>query len=435
LESRNRRRLVVPTSVAHTAPVGSETPGQDQPATTLLTADELASLAGTTTARVERLADHGFIGRTVDGRYRSGDVHGVRLLEAFETSGIPFQALVAGAASGRLEFGSYHELHRDPGSPSERTYGGFRAAVDPDGSALAALWVALGLAEPGPAARLTADEEAFLERWLGLLASVDDRDLGVRVVRLLAESARRTSDAALDVYTEAASRLGPDPVAVDPAAYAQLLEPWSHIARALPDLSAWLTERHLRRSIDAFSLETSERLLAAEGVVPERPVAPPGIAFVDLTGYTRVTQELGDEAAAAMSLRLGELARHEADARGGRLVKLLGDGALIHAPDARAAVATSLAVLDAIAAAGLGGGHVGIHRGPIIEREGDVYGRTVNLAARISDQAPDGAIYVTAEVVADLDGGPFACQPVGSVDLQGIGPVELFRVEAVDGAS
>lgn len=102
---------------------------------------------------------------------------------------------------------------------------------------------------------------------------------------------------------------------------------------------------------------------------------------------------------------------------------------MLHLPDARTAVLTSVALLRALPDAGLPGGHAGVSAGPVIEREGDVFGRTVNLAARLSDRAPDGEIYVTAAVVASLAGAGIAFAPVCSADLQGIGPVDVHRVE------
>jgi adenylate cyclase len=378
---------------------------------TTLTADELAALAGCPPERIAALADLGILGPRDDGSFAAGDLHVLRLVDAFEASGVPLDALLA----GRLDFAAYHDLHRDPGPPSERSYGETRAALDPEGTRLTALFTAFGLAQPAPEVRLAAADEARLVTWLERLASVSDPDLLIRVIRLHGESARRTAAAALDVYAEAAERLGPDPASVDPDAYARLLEPWARIARELPDVAGWLAERHLRDAIDAFSVETSEQLLAAE---------------VDLTGYTRTTQELGDETAAARSLRLGELARSEAEPRGGRLVKLLGDGALLQLPSGVAAVECALGLCRAIVDAGLGGGHAGVSAGPVIEREGDVYGRTVNLAARISDHAVDGTVEIGPELVADLTAAGFTCRSRGPIDLQGIGPVELFVVEA-----
>jgi adenylate cyclase len=391
-------------------------------------ASDLAALAGVAPERIAELAEVGVLRPLDDGSFPSGDVHVVRLLTAFETAGVPVGALVAGTTSGRLDFASYHELHRDPGVPSDLTYGALREELDGDGMRLSALFTAFGLAEPRADGRLAADEEDHLRTWVRLLDGVDDGDLLIRVARLYGEGARRTATAALDVYEEAASRLGPDPASVPPDAYARLLAPWAEAARELPALAGWLTERHLRDAIDAFSVSTSEQILAAEGIVPVRDHAPPGIAFVDLTGYTRATRQLGDEAAAARSLRLGDLARIEAEARGGRLVKLLGDGALLQLPDAIAAVDASLGLLRAITMAGLGGGHAGVSCGPVIEREGDVYGTTVNLAARISDHAPDGEIEVSADVATAAAAAGIRCETLGPVALAGLDEVELFRV-------
>lgn len=87
------------------------------------------------------------------------------------------------------------------------------------------MFTASGLAEADPDSRLAVDEEQLLGRWLDLLAGIDDRSLAVRVIRLYAEAARRSADAALDVYMEAAQRLGPDPATIDPGDYSVLLEP------------------------------------------------------------------------------------------------------------------------------------------------------------------------------------------------------------------
>ncbi len=402
--------------------------------TSRLDVSEVAALAGATPDRVADLVAHGLLHPDDDGRLSSEDVHVVRLLTAFEASGAPLEALVAAMRSGRLDVAPYHQLHGDLGPSSPRPYRDARAAIDPDGTHLTALFTAFGLAEPGASARLPADEEALLEVWVSLLERVDDPDLLVRVIRVYAEGARRAAKAALDLYEEAATRVGPGPTAVDPVTYDRLLETWAPAARAMPDLAGWLTERHLRDAIDAFSVATSQEILAAEGYVPPPDRVPPGIAFVDLTGYTRAARRLGDEVAAARSLRLADLARLEAERRGGRLVKLLGDGALLHLPDAVAAVEATRALMEAIAGSGLGGSHAGVTCGPVVEREGDVFGTTVNLAARMSDHAADGTIEVNAHVATALARVGIASEPLGPVALQGLDEVELFRVVLADPA-
>lgn len=401
----------------------------DGPSEPTLTAADLAATTGTTVAMIERLTTAGVLTPDADGRFHAGDVHVIRLVSMFEANDVPFDALRAAVAGGRLDFGTYHELHPEPGPTSGRDYATFAAEVDPGGTRLPELYGAMGLAEPHRGARLSVSEESVLALLLERLDALADRPLGVRAVRLFAEAARRTTEATLDVYQEAAAHLGPDPASVDEVAYLELLRPWARLAQDLPAIAGWLTERHLRRTIDGFSVESTEQILAAYGYVPQRVQAPPGIAFVDLTAYTRRTGSLGDEAAAEMSLRLGELARAVVDRHGGRLVKLLGDGALLRLPDGVSAVAASFELMDALDEVDEAGGHTGVHAGPVIEREGDVFGMTVNLAARLSDQAPDGELYVIDSMVEGLARAGYKVERVRSMDLQGVGEVELFRVQ------
>jgi class 3 adenylate cyclase len=91
------------------------------------------------------------------------------------------------------------------------------------------------------------------------------------------------------------------------------------------------------------------------------------------------------------------------------------------------AVEASLQLLDRLADADLPQGHVGVTHGPIVARDGDIFGRTVNLAARISDVAPSGELYVPASIGEALT-GQFRVESVGTTTMQGVGPIELARV-------
>jgi adenylate cyclase len=77
-------------------------------------------------------------------------------------------------------------------------------------------------------------------------------------------------------------------------------------------------------------------------------------------------------------------------------------------------------------AAGLPPAHVGIHAGPIVVQDGDYFGRTVNLAARIAGQAGAGQVLVTDEVVAAADSDGIRFEALGPVPLKGFArPVRL----------
>jgi adenylate cyclase len=118
----------------------------------------------------------------------------------------------------------------------------------------------------------------------------------------------------------------------------------------------------------------------------------------------------------------------ESRRRGGRAVKYLGDGVMFHFPDPGEAVLCSLDLVERAPAAGMPPAHVGVHAGPVVLRDGDYFGRTVNLAARIAAKAGPGQVLVSDEAagVAVCPGVRF--EPIGPVDLKGIAsPVHLSR--------
>jgi class 3 adenylate cyclase len=203
--------------------------------------------------------------------------------------------------------------------------------------------------------------------------------------------------------------------------------PWAKVARGLPDVARWLAAKHLGREIDQYSVQSTERMLEQSGFVPERPERPPAVAFVDLTGFTALAREQGDRIAADVALQLAELAGRVSQARPGRVVKLLGDGVLLHFADIVTAVEASSDLLDQLEGMALPPGHVGVAEGPIIARDGDIFGRTVNLAARISDAAPSGLIYVPTDTGLRL-ADRYDVEAVGPIPLAGLGSVDLSRI-------
>jgi adenylate cyclase len=151
------------------------------------------------------------------------------------------------------------------------------------------------------------------------------------------------------------------------------------------------------------------------------------ICFLDISGYTRLTEERGDEAAAELATRLTPLVQRPSDRYGGKVVKWLGDGVMFHFREPAGAVVAALEMLEAISGADLPPAHVGLHAGPVVFQGGDYFGRTVNIAARIADHAEPGQVLVSQEIVNSTDQGDVAFTAIGSVALKGVSqPVELF---------
>lgn len=399
-----------------------------------LTRDELADRTGVALDRLRDLEDTGVLAPATDGRYRLGDIHRVRIADAFLRSGITLDALRRASEAGVVNFDYYDLLHPPPGDPSDRTYGQLRSDVGDRASLLAELFGAVGIAEPDESSRLDGADEALILELLDVAVATGEPDLALRIVRLFGDSLRRATEAVMTVYDEAVGHV------VEPAGglpsqdvFDRYLLPWARFAQAAPRLGTWLTQRHLSNAIDAYSVNSTEHFLALGGFVPERTDAPPAVAFVDLSGFTRLAEERGDEPVARVALDFGRLAEQHARRTDGRLVKLLGDGVLLRFPHAAAAVDATLGLMDALAGAGLPAGHAGIHAGPVIVRDGDIFGRTVNLASRIADVAESGQLLVTRSVATAIPPDRFVARPVRHAELPGIAePVELFLVSAAE---
>jgi class 3 adenylate cyclase len=395
-----------------------------------LTVDELAIALGIPAERVADLADRGVIERDTDGRFDPGDVHRLRLLQGFADAGIPLEALEAADRAGTISLRYYDQLHAPPGELSERPYAEFAASLGQAGDLLPRLFSAFGLAEPLAGARLAIGDEELLAELVAIVEAIGQPDLTLRAIRIFGEGARRAADGALGVYGEAVARSA-ESVAGLPIddVFQSVLWPWARFARTAAPFAGWLMARHMSRAIDAYSIAATEGILEAGGFVPARTGPMPAVAFVDLTAFTRLTESIGDEAAAAIALRLGDLAAERVLPHDGRVVKLLGDGVLLRFADAARAIAGTIDLLLALPAADLPTAHAGIATGTLIDRDNDVFGRTVNLAARISDAAPDGRVYLPAASAAEVpEGSRWAFEPVERATLQGIGAVDLVEV-------
>ncbi len=122
------------------------------------------------------------------------------------------------------------------------------------------------------------------------------------------------------------------------------------------------------------------------------------VVFADLAGFTAATDIHGDETAADLSARLVSCAR-EALGTGDRLVKSIGDAVMCASTEPEAAVVMVRRLLDAASAEpGFPELRVGLHHGPVVERDLDLFGGTVNIAARVANHARSGQVLATTEV-------------------------------------
>jgi adenylate cyclase len=174
-------------------------------------------------------------------------------------------------------------------------------------------------------------------------------------------------------------------------------------------------------------VEDIEDELEAAGVLG-RPGRVPAMCFVDLAGYTRLTEERGDQAAAELAETLRLLVDRSAREHGGVPVKWLGDGVMVWFREPAGAVLAALGLVAQLPEAGLPPAHVGVAAGPVVAQGGDYFGRTVNLAARIAAYASAGRVLVSEPVIQRAPPQGVTFVELGLVELEGIAqPVRLLE--------
>jgi adenylate cyclase len=154
----------------------------------------------------------------------------------------------------------------------------------------------------------------------------------------------------------------------------------------------------------------------------------PAMCFLDITGYTRLTSEQGDAAAAELASTFSRMVQRTSHQYAGKAVKWLGDGVMFYFTDPGPGVVAALDMVDGAVDAGLPPAHVGLHSGPVLFQEGDYFGQTVNLASRIADYARPGEVLVSQAVVDASAGSPTAFTEIGPVELKGVSEATRLHV-------
>jgi class 3 adenylate cyclase len=189
---------------------------------------------------------------------------------------------------------------------------------------------------------------------------------------------------------------------------------------------AW--QRAIRRDFLIHALEE----LGVESPDAARGQLTRAVLFVDLSSFTPLTSAMGDLTATNILNRFSTLVRATAHRYDGTVVKQIGDGFLIVFLDAPSAVRAAADLHRRLCEEPqFPAMHAGIHYGPVLYREGDYFGATVNIAARLLTHADRHEIVLTATArrrAGELD--EIAFHPLGMHDIKGFDePFELYRSE------
>ena len=149
------------------------------------------------------------------------------------------------------------------------------------------------------------------------------------------------------------------------------------------------------------------------------------VLFADVSGSTRLYETAGDTAALAAITQCLAAMRQATEAAGGRVVKTIGDEvlAIFPGPDAAVAAAAEMqAKVEALPeiAGNRIGLRIGFHYGPVLQQDNDVFGDTVNMAARLAQSAIRAQILTSADTAASLSDHYKAClRRLYAVELKG----------------
>jgi adenylate cyclase len=394
-----------------------------------LTLEELAARTGIPPEEVERLIGFGIlVPREGPLPFRTADVLKVRVARACEAGGLPIEGMAEAIRAGLLSFAFVESWPFVPASRRPQTHLELAEEAGLPFESLHRLVEAFGFARPEPG-DVVVEAERPIALLAGRLAELEiiDQAMLARLGRVYAEAFRRIALAETEVYHTGVEV----PLLRSGLGESRTMELASSLSPALTGMLDDAVMAAYRRQQELtwteHQIEHVEQALEDAGV--SLPATPPtAMCFVDLTGYTRLTEEQGDEAAAALAGRLTEIVQQRSRRQGGEAVKWVGDGVMFRFRDPSDAVVSALDMVEEIPAAGLPPAHVGVAAGPVIRQGGDYYGRTVNLASRISDRAAGGQVLVSEPVVelASVQGVTFV--GIGSIELKGLkGPVDLFE--------
>lgn len=291
------------------------------------------------------------------------------------------------------------------------------------------IWEASGLADQG---EVGTDEDVESMRALGVaLEAGFPPDAMVQLVRVYADATARIAEATTRLFhfhiherLRAEGFTGAALVERTTAASSDLL----------PFVEPAVLYYHRKALIRAFREDLAVHLAEESGLVTAGDTSGRvtlTVLFVDLARFTAMTESMGDLAAAEVLDRFSQMVRRAVVAAGGRVVKQIGDEFMLVFGDPTSAVRAGLrirqAALDEPAFLAT---RLGVHHGPVLCREGDYVGTTVNIAARITAEAAPHQLLVSQTVrdvaALDLD---VAITAVGARALKGlVDHVALFEV-------
>ena len=395
-----------------------------------ISADQLAELAPCSREHVDRLLELGLLAPGDDELFAPVDVHVVRLMAAFADAGIPLEDVARGVADGQLAFPAGLNLP-EPDTISV-TYEGLAAQLGCPPDVLRRLSAELGL-PPNADDRIRAEDAEILSLMITKLDLCEEDELS-RLARLYGGTMQRLVGSGIQFFDRAVAQRVQALDLPNDQKDRLIYERAGGFTELVSKLVPWLQRRHREHVVLEYIVSVTEGFMEERGITPPHPRQPPAIAFLDLTGYTALAEERGDEAAAEVAANLAGIVQETALTHGGRPVKWLGDGVMFYFTDPGGAILSGLDLIEQAKRAIAMPARMGINAGAVVSQEGDYFGRTVNIASRIADVAGPNEVLVSEEARRSAGVAHVDFELVGDVPLKGVSrAIRLHRATRAAG--
>jgi adenylate cyclase len=284
-------------------------------------------------------------------------------------------------------------------------------------------WRALGFLDVGEDDAFFTEMDIEAVRGFEDMISMDlvDLDTAVQMARVIGSSMARIAEAEVSP--------GTTPILVSSGDSILDADQFARQAGTSIPAMARLLEYVWRRHLQAAT-RRAVMLRVRESTAGINPVT--AVGFADMVGYTMLSQHLGAEELAAVVSRFEELAHDTVVARGGRVVKMIGDEVMFVVQTASSAAEIGLGLAETYADDELlSDVRVALAIGPVLVQDGDFYGAVVNLASRLVGVANPGTVLVSDDFRAALEeerATGFETRALRSRNLKDIGRIQAFKL-------
>jgi adenylate cyclase len=388
-----------------------------------LTLNEAAERVGVSPSTLRRWAESGVIPE-VDGRgeWTAAAVAHARIVARLRARGHTLESLRQAGSQGRLAYGYIESLFGDD-QQAERNLKDAASETGLEEALVERFWNSIGLA-PAALEGITDEDLEALRYVASVLDSGFPLVAFLQLCRVYGQALSQIADAEVRLFHLYVH----EPLMREDVPGLQMAEEMEGLARDLLPLASPLMDYVHRRFLQHFVAQDvvghMEDELEESDIESGRVRV--AIAFADLAGYTRFTEEEGEEEALSLVERFVEGVTNTLpdDAR---VVKTIGDEVMVVGNDVQALVDWAVGFVGLFEERPAP--RIGIHWGTTLYRDGDYFGRDINLASRVVARARGGEVLVTDSVTEAVRGAHLVFEGIGQVKLKGFDePRQLCRV-------